>query len=254
MSIDGSATCIAGIIPARWGSSRFPGKPLHPLAGKPLLQHVHERACECRSLDEVLVATDDPRIRDACESFGARVAMTSSEHPSGTDRIAEAAEDIPQASHVINLQGDEPLLDPGLIDRLVETLVSDPGLQMVTAANPISDESQLDDPNIVKLVMDGNGDALYFSRSPIPYRRSSPADLPSFRHVGLYGYRRDFLRRFVSWPPSLLEQAEQLEQLRALENGARIRVIVTRHEAIGLDTPEQVPQLEELLMAHHPPT
>ncbi len=197
----------------------------------------------------LLIATDDPRIREVCESFGARVAMTSPDHPSGTDRIAEAVAALPEATHVINLQGDEPLLDPTLVDTLVDTLVANPELPMITAANPITDESQLPDPNIVKVVLDRQGDALYFSRSAIPFRRSSPPGLQSFRHMGIYGYRRDFLERFVAWPPGLLEQAEQLEQLRALENGARIRVIVTPHEAIGLDTPEQVPITEKLLQA-----
>lgn len=245
---------MAGIIPARWGSSRFPGKPLHPLAGKPLIQHVYERALACKSLDRLLVATDDPRIRDACESFDARVVMTSAEHPSGTDRIAEAAALVPEATHIVNLQGDEPLLDPGLVDSLVDTLVTNPELPMITAANPITDESQIDDPNIVKVVIDHNGDALYFSRSPIPYCRSRPPELRPFRHMGLYGYRRDFLQQFVAWPPSLLEQAECLEQLRALEHGTRIRVLLTDHEAIGLDTPGQVPLLEALLRKLLPST
>ena len=254
MSSNGIEACVAGIIPARWGSSRFPGKPLHLLAGKPLIQHVYERGLECRSIDKLLIATDDERIRDAAEAFGATVAMTAVDHPSGTDRIAEAASTVPKATHVINLQGDEPLLDPVLVDSLAGDLVANPELSMVTAANPITDLSQLDDPNIVKVVLDAAGHALYFSRSPLPYRRSTPEGLQSYRHMGIYGYRRDFLEQFVQWPPSMLEQAEQLEQLRALENGARIRVLITAHEAIGLDTPEQVPHLEELLMAHHPPT
>lgn len=252
-SIDGSERCVAGIIPARWGSSRFPGKPLHILAGKPLIQHVHERGLECRSIDRLLIATDDDRIRETAEGFGASVVMTAPEHPSGTDRIAEAAAAIPEATHVVNLQGDEPLLDAALIDTMVGTLVNDPGLEMITAANPIRDTAQLEDPNIVQVVLDRSGHALYFSRSNIPYRRLTPDAVQSYRHIGLYGYRRDFLEQFVAWPPGVLEQAEQLEQLRALENGARIRVLVTDHEAIGLDTPEQVPRLESLLRAFSPP-
>lgn len=244
---------MAGIIPARWGSSRFLGKPLYPLVGKPLIQHVYERGLECKSLDRLLIATDDERIREAAESFGAPIVMTASDHPSGTDRIAEAAAAIPEATHVVNLQGDEPLLDAALVDTMVATLIADPGLAMITAANPVTDLTQLEDPNIVKVVLERAGDALYFSRSNIPYRRSTPDGLQSFRHMGLYGYRRDFLEEFVGWPPGILEQAEQLEQLRALENGARIRVLITPHEAIGLDTPEQVPLLENLLRQFSPP-
>lgn len=249
MSEEGSAACVAGIIPARWGSSRFPGKPLHRLAGKPLLQHVFERVRDCRELDFVLVATDDPRIRDAALAFGAEVAMTSPQHPSGTDRIAEAVRAHPEATHVINIQGDEPLIEPVLVDSLAAALVANPALPMITAANPVSDPSQLDDPDVVKVVLDRDGHALYFSRSAIPYRRSEPGALRLLRHMGIYGYRRDFLEQFVQWPPGILEQTEHLEQLRALENGARIRVVVTPDNSIGLDTPEQVPQLEALLAA-----
>lgn len=244
----GSAARIAGIIPARWASSRFPGKPLHLLAGKPLLQHVFEQARKCQALDALYVATDDERIREAALGFGAQVVMTAPDHPTGTDRIAEVAAQLPGLTHVLNLQGDEPLLDPDLVDTLARTLAAEPDLPMITAANPITDPAQIDDPNIVKVVLDTNGNALYFSRSPIPYRRTRPEGLVLYRHVGLYGYRCDFLENFVAWPPSLLEQAEQLEQLRALENGIRIRVLLTPHEAIGLDTPEQVPHLEALLL------
>jgi 3-deoxy-manno-octulosonate cytidylyltransferase (CMP-KDO synthetase) len=174
--------------------------------------------------------------------------MTSPDHSTGTDRIAEAAASLPGLTHVINLQGDEPLLDPLLVDNLARTLLENPDLPMITAANPITDEAQVDDPNIVKVVLDCDGEALYFSRSPIPYRRTRPDGLEIYRHMGLYGYRCDFLDQFVSWPPSMLEQAEGLEQLRALENGIRIRVVITPHEAIGLDTPEQVAQIESLLL------
>jgi 3-deoxy-manno-octulosonate cytidylyltransferase (CMP-KDO synthetase) len=223
------------------------------LDGKPLIQHVYERGLECRSLHRLLIATDDDRIREAAEAFGAPVAMTAPDHPSGTDRIAEAASALPEATHLINLQGDEPLLDAALVDLMAATLVRDTALSMITACNPITDPAQLDDPNIVKVVLDQAGDALYFSRSNIPYRRSMPGDLQTYRHMGLYGYRRDFLAQFVSWPPGALEQAEQLEQLRALENGTRIRVLITPHEAIGLDTPDQVPLLEHLLRSLSPP-
>ena len=249
MPEEGNSACVAGIIPARWGSSRFPGKPLHQLAGKSLLHHVFERVRACEKLDILLVATDDERIRDAALGFGAQVAMTSPEHATGTDRIAEAVRGSPEVTHVINIQGDEPLIDPALVNSLATTLVENPGLPMITAANPMTDRSQLDDPNIVKVVLDRDGNALYFSRSPLPHCRSAPGELQLFRHMGVYGYRRDFLEQFVGWPPGTLEQAEHLEQLRALENGAKIRVLVTDDNSIGLDTPEQVPQLEALLAA-----
>ena len=249
MPAEGTTAKVAGIIPARWGSSRFPGKPLHHLAGKSLLRHVFERADKCERLDLILVATDDVRIKEEAVSFGAEVVMTSSDHSTGTDRIAEAVLPHPEITHVINIQGDEPLVDPALVDSLVTTLAAEPNLPMITAANPVTDLAQLDDPDIVKVVVDGRGNALYFSRSPLPFLRTRPDALAPLRHMGLYGYRRDFLEQFVSWPPGLLEQAEQLEQLRALENGARIRVVLTEDRSIGLDTPEQVPQLEALLAA-----
>lgn len=173
--------------------------------------------------------------------------MTSPDHLTGTDRIAEAVQGHPGLSHVINIQGDEPLVSPTLIDTLAETMKAHPDLQMITAANPMTDLAQLEDPDIVKVTTDREGFALYFSRSPLPYLRSKPDSLVPLRHMGLYGYHRNFLEQFIKWPPGQLEQAEQLEQLRALENGARIRVVVTDDQSMGLDTPEQVPQLEALL-------
>jgi 3-deoxy-manno-octulosonate cytidylyltransferase (CMP-KDO synthetase) len=219
---------IIGIIPARWASSRFPGKPLHPLLGKPLLQHVFERATLCSELDELVIATDDGRIAALCKTIGAKVIHTRSDHPTGTDRIAEAAEQCEAATHVINIQGDEPLLEPELVDALAN-------LELIA------------DSNVVKLVIDQNQNALYFSRSPIPFRRNDTPSLPTYRHLGIYGYRVDFLKHFINLPPSPLEIAEGLEQLRALENSATIRVHLTEHEAIGLDSPDQVPLIESLL-------
>ncbi|NNM30623.1 MAG: 3-deoxy-manno-octulosonate cytidylyltransferase, partial [Akkermansiaceae bacterium] len=186
-------------------------------------------------------------------AFGAEVAMTSPDHPSGTDRIAEAVASRPEVTHIINIQGDEPLIDPLLVDSLATTLVSDPDCGMITAACPLGDGDQFDDPNVVKVVRDCAGHALYFSRSGIPFPRSRPAGLQPLRHLGIYGYRRDLLERFVAWPPGILEQAEQLEQLRALERGVKIHVIITNHQSIGLDTPEQVPKVEALLAAQSPP-
>jgi len=240
---------VIGIIPARWASTRFPGKPLHPIAGKPLLQHVWERCQDCSRLDAVVVATDDPRIADAADSFGARVTMTSADHPSGTDRIAEAARNLGGGfTHAVNIQGDEPLIDPALVDRLAAALTDDPALPFVTAANPVTDPADITDPNVVKVVLRADGDALYFSRSAIPANPDARSHT-FYRHMGIYGYRCDFLEQFVSWPPSPLEQTERLEQLRALENGARIRVLITTGTSIGVDTPEHVAMVEKLLRA-----
>ena len=238
---------IIGIIPARWASSRFPGKPLHPLLGKPLLQHVFERATLCTELDELVIATDDDRIAALCERIGAKVIQTRSDHPSGTDRIAEAAEKCEAATHVINIQGDEPLLEPELVDTLARELRNNCDIPMITAGSSLDNPELIADPNIVKLVIDRNQNALYFSRSPIPFRRSDTPSLPTYRHLGIYGYQVDFLKHFITLPPSSLEIAEGLEQLRALENGALIRVHLNEHEAIGLDSPDQIPLIESLL-------
>ncbi len=244
---------ILGVLPARWGSTRFPGKPLHPIAGKPLIQHVWERCRRCSRLDDLIVATDDTRIRDAVLAFGGNVVMTSPEHPTGTDRIAEAVRAIPRATHIVNIQGDEPLIDPALIDELAAAMTADPSLDMATAANPLepSDPAVLD-PNVVKVVVALDGRALYFSRSPLPFFRTPVEGLPVLRHKGIYAYRRAFLERFVTWPPSPLEMAESLEQLRALENGASIKVLSTSDTSPGVDTPEQALEIERLLSGHRP--
>lgn len=240
---------VVGLIPARWASTRFPGKPLHLIAGKPLVQHVWERCQECSNLDRIVVATDDQRIFNTAKAFGAEVVMTSVDHPTGTDRIAEAATSFPEATHVINIQGDEPLIEPTLIDELTLALLADADLAMATAANEITEDKLVEDPNVVKVVLRHDGDALYFSRSPLPYRRSESPDLKLYRHKGIYAYRRDFLENFVTWEPSPLELAESLEQLRALENGARIRVIITDDESGGVDTLEQANELETFLLS-----
>ncbi len=248
MSQPVSKCYIIGILPARWGSTRFPGKPLHLIASKPLIQHVWERCKSATTLSELLVATDDERIAAAVTAFGGKAVMTSPDHPTGTDRLAEAVSAIPQATHVLNIQGDEPLIDPTLIDQLAQALVDDSDLEMVTAANPLDpSDPAVADPNVVKVVLKKNGHALYFSRSPLPFFRQPVADLPVFRHKGIYGYRRDFLETFVTWSPSPLEQAESLEQLRALENGANIRVIITSDTSPGVDTPEQALEIERLI-------
>jgi 3-deoxy-manno-octulosonate cytidylyltransferase (CMP-KDO synthetase) len=244
-------TYILGVLPARWGSTRFPGKPLHLIAGKPLIQHVWERCQQCTQLDEIIVATDDERIRDAVIAFGGKVAMTSPDHPTGTDRIAEAAQMVPQATHIVNIQGDEPLIDPALIDELASTMAADPSLDMATAANPLDPaDPAVHDPNVVKVVTALDGRALYFSRSPLPFFRNPVAGLPVLRHKGIYAFQRSFLERYVTWPPSPLEQAESLEQLRALENGASIKVLITSDTSPGVDTPEQAREVEILLRSH----
>jgi 3-deoxy-manno-octulosonate cytidylyltransferase (CMP-KDO synthetase) len=250
-SADPATDSVIGIIPARWASSRFPGKPLHPIAGKPLLQHVWERCCSCPELAGTLVATDDERIAEAARAFGAEVAMTSADHPSGTDRVAEAARQLPsRPSHVLNVQGDEPLVSAALLAELARAMRDDPTVEMISSASRITTTDAVEDPNIVKVVVDQRGDALYFSRCPIPFDRRGAGSAARYRHHGLYGFRTDVLETFVATPPSPLERLEQLEQLRALDNGIRIRIIITTDESIGVDTPEQVAMVENLLSGH----
>ncbi len=238
-----------GIIPARWGSTRFPGKPLYPIAGKPLLRHVWERARRAKKLETVIVATDDMRIAESAFAWGAEVAMTSPRHRSGTDRIAEVAADATDYSIILNIQGDEPLTDPRLLDQMVRALERDADLEMITAAHPFLEVAEASSPNQVKLVLDTASNALYFSRSRIPFASDERTPARYFRHQGIYGYRRELLLRFVQWKPSPLERAESLEQLRALENGVRIRVIVTASGSPGVDSPEDVETIERLLLA-----
>ena len=236
----------AVLIPARWGSTRFPGKPLHLIAGKPLIQHVWERSCRAKGIASVIVATDDIRIAEAAFNFGAEVALTSPKCVSGTDRCAAVARNLKGITHVINVQGDEPLIDPTLISKLARTLTGDRDLPMITAATPFRPEEEPTNPNIVKVVLNRDSDALYFSRSCIPLIRDG-GDFPFLRHLGIYGYSTRFLLQFVKWKPGKLEQAESLEQLRALENGARIRVVLTNHSSIGVDTPADALAAEALL-------
>lgn len=234
-----------GIIPARWASTRFPGKALHSIAGKPLLQHVWERSRRAKSLDRLIIATDDFRIAEAAFNWGAEVAMTSGNHASGTDRIAEVASKMKEFAHIINIQGDEPLIDARLIDRLVRSLQRDRKLEMITAAHPFDDPAEAASPHQVKVVLNQKGEALYFSRALIPATKSKGLH---FRHQGIYGYRRDLLLRFVRWKTSPLERAESLEQLRALENGVRIQVVMTGSGSPGVDTPEDARMIERLMV------
>lgn len=239
---------VVAIIPTRWGSTRFPGKALHMIAGKPLIRHVWERIMAAKALDSVIIATDDIRIADTAFAFGAHVSFTSPRHTSGTDRIAEVAKKLPAAvTHVINVQGDEPVVDPALIDRLAGTLVSNSGISMITAANPFAKNEDPANPNAVKVVLNRASDALYFSRSPVPFLRDGDVSVTFYRHQGIYGYSRKFLLQFIRWKPGILERIEQLEQLRALENGAKIRVLITKKASIGVDTPDDVKLVTAIL-------
>jgi 3-deoxy-manno-octulosonate cytidylyltransferase (CMP-KDO synthetase) len=239
-----------GIIPARYASSRFPGKPLAPIAGKPLLQHVVERCQRAKSLSQVIVATDDTRIWEVAQSF-CRVEMTAPEHPSGTDRVAEVVARV-ECDAAVNIQGDEPLIDPSVIDAVANALANAP---MSTAGAPLTALDEYDNPHVVKVVVNVVERALYFSRRTIPYVRDAAgrsvaeqlAAFPFLKHIGIYGYRRESLLRLVKFPISPLEQAEKLEQLRALDNGIEIAVVRVDYDSIGVDVPGDVERVEKLL-------
>ena len=243
---------VLGIIPARHASTRFPGKPLVLIAGKPLVQHVVERCQRARTIAEVIIATDDIRIRNVAQKF-CRVEMTSADHPSGTDRIAEVAARC-DFDAVVNVQGDEPLIDPEVIDAVALALARE---EMSTAATPITNLEDYDNPNVVKVVVSAAGRALYFSRRTIPYVRDAArssvseqlAAFPFLKHLGIYGYRRETLLRLVRFPVSPLEAAEKLEQLRALENGIPIAVVKVDYDSVGVDTPDDVQRVERLLQS-----
>lgn len=244
---------IIGVIPSRYGSTRLPGKSLIHLCGKPLVQWVYERARLAKKLDRVVIATDDQRIAEAVKKFGGEFVMTRADHPTGTDRIAEAVAGT-DANVIINIQGDEPLIDPALIDRLADTMREDESWDMATAATPITRKEDLESPAVVKAVWGDAGQALYFSRSLIPHPRDADAggtEPMHWRHIGIYAYRRTALARFVAAPPGRLEQIEKLEQLRALSMGLRMKILqLPNDHGIGVDTPEDVPRAESLLRAH----
>lgn len=241
---------IIGIIPARYASTRFPGKPLALIAGKPLIQHVVERCRDAKSLSEVVVATDDTRIADVARGF-CRVEMTRADHPSGSDRIAEVALRC-KCDAIVNIQGDEPLIEPMVIDAVAGALEHG---EMSTAATPIRNPDEYDNPNVVKVVVNAAGRALYFSRRTIPYLREAAsrsaneqlAAFPFLKHLGIYGYRRETLLQLVKFPMSPLENAEKLEQLRALENGIQITVVKVDYDSVGVDVPQDVAKVEKLL-------
>ena len=241
---------ILGILPARYASTRFPGKPLALIDGKPLIQHVVERCRQAKSLGEVIVATDDPRIAEVARKF-CRVEMTSDRHPSGTDRIAEVVQRC-ECNAAVNIQGDEPLIEPAVIDAVAAALADS---EMSTAATRIKEHAEYDNPNVVKVVVNTAGRALYFSRRTIPFVRDAAgrsgteqlAAFPFLKHLGIYGYRRETLLRLVALPVSALEQAEKLEQLRALENGIGIAVVQVNYDCVGVDVPEDVGRVEKIL-------
>jgi 3-deoxy-manno-octulosonate cytidylyltransferase (CMP-KDO synthetase) len=244
---------ILGVVPARFASSRFPGKVLATLAGRPVLQHVFERACQARYLTNVIIATDDDRVASAARRFGAPVRMTRADHPSGTDRAAEVAS-ADSAELIVNIQGDEPLIDPAAIDAAVLGLLDDPEIPMATLKKKIERPEEAASPNVVKVVSDRADNAIYFSRFPIPFVRDQrPPGLEHFKHIGLYVYRREFLLEYPRLPIGPLERAERLEQLRAIENGFRIRVIETDYDSLGVDTPEDLERVSELFEASRDP-
>lgn len=236
-----------GIIPARWRSTRFPGKPLHLIGNKTLLQRVWERCHRAKKLDAVIIATDDMRIATAAFDWGAEVALTSPKHQSGTDRIAEVARKARRFEYIINIQGDEPLIEPALLDRMVETLRSNRKIDIVTAAHPFENAAQASSPHQVKVIIDHEGNALYFSRYAVPFPRNRSARINYLRHQGVYGFRRKALLDFVRSKPTPLERAESLEQLRALENGVKVHVLLTKHGSPGVDTPADAKALERKL-------
>jgi 3-deoxy-manno-octulosonate cytidylyltransferase (CMP-KDO synthetase) len=240
---------VVAFIPARFGSTRLEGKPLKDIGGKPMVQWVYERALRASLVTEVTVATDDERIVGAVRAFGGRAVLTSPEHRSGTDRVAEAARGV-SADIVVNLQVDEPLIEPGMIDEALRPVTGDPGLALCTLKTRITDAEELSNPNVVKVVTDKEGYALYFSRSPIPYaagKENHGRAEKSFKHIGLYVYRRDFLIKFSGLRPTPLELAEGLEQLRALENGFKIKVVETPYNPVGVDTPEDLVKVRKMI-------
>ena len=243
---------VLAIIPARHASVRFPGKPLTPIAGRPMIQHVVERVRRAERVSRVVVATDEASIKSAVESFGGEAILTRRDHRTGTDRVAEVAAHLP-AEIYVNVQGDEPLIDPGTVDAVVSAMLEDESVQVATPCTMISQSSDIMDPNVVKVVRDFEGNALYFSRAPIPWVRDTGETVAArhWKHLGLYAFRREALVEFPTLPPGDLERLEQLEQLRWLENGFRIRVVETDYDAVSVDVPGDVARVEQLLRAHN---
>lgn len=245
---------VTAVIPARYASTRFPGKPLAPILGKPMIEHVYERVASSSTVEQVIVATDDQRIEKAVRSFGGEVMMTRDDHPTGTDRLAEVAAQL-DSDLVVNVQGDEPMIDPLMIDQAVKPLLRDESILMGTLMSRIDDAQDFYNPNVVKVVTDRSGFALYFSRAPIPWPRDFSAEelsqrlagIDLFRHIGLYVYRREFLLKYPGLPKTPLEGLESLEQLRALEHGVRLYVAETSTVSHGVDTPEDLERVAALM-------
>ena len=245
---------VIAIIPARYGSTRLDGKTLLDIGGKPMVQWVYEMAKKAKLIRDVMVATDDKRVMSAVERFGGKAVMTSSSHRSGTDRIAEAAGSL-NADVIVNVQGDEPLIEPEMIDEAIKPLLAESSLLISTLKTRIANEEELKDPNVVKVVTDREGFAIYFSRLPIPYVRdssefgvrSSELKATYYKHIGLYVYRKDFLLKFAKMKPTPLEDAEKLEQLRVLENGYKIKVVQTKYNSVGVDTQEDLERVREIV-------
>lgn len=246
---------VVGIIPARYGSSRLPGKPLLELCGKPIVQHVYERATHASLIDEVIVATDDERVSAVVEKFGGKAVLTPANFQSGSDRVAFVAKNL-QADIIANIQGDEPLIEPNMIDETIQTLLDDEGVDVTTPVKKISSAEELMNPSIVKVVLDKNNFALYFSRSFIPFLREPavqatgsrwPESHDFYKHIGVYVYRKDFLLAFTQWDRSALERAEQLEQLRILEHGHRIKCVITEYDSFSVDTKEDFERVQKMM-------
>lgn len=244
-SKDKNDLTVIGVIPARFGSTRLPAKALAMIHGKPMIQHVYERCMKSGLLSEILVATDDKRIFDAVLSFGGNAVMTSKVHKSGTDRIGEAVKKI-KCDIVVNIQGDEPMIDPGNIDKAIEPLLTDKSINVSTICVKIKDKKEISNPNVVKVIKDKNNNALYFSRSVIPFNRDS-GRVEYFKHIGLYVYRRDYLLNLIKMKQSPLEKAEKLEQLRILDNGGKIKVVTVSRDSHSVDTPGDLTKVRKLI-------
>jgi 3-deoxy-manno-octulosonate cytidylyltransferase (CMP-KDO synthetase) len=241
---------VLAVVPARYGSTRFPGKPLAPIAGRPMIQHVVERVRQAKLVSRTIVATDDARIKSAVEAFGGEAILTRADHANGTNRVAEVAAHV-IAQIYVNVQGDEPLIDPGTVDAVIAAMLEDESVQIATPCVAIEEPKDIMDPNVVKVVRDFDGNGVYFSRAPIPWVRDTNAGVKAqhWKHLGLYGYRREALLEYQTLPPGDLERIEQLEQLRWLENGFRIRVAETDYDAVSVDVPSDIERVEKLLRA-----
>ena len=238
------STRIIGVIPARYASTRLPGKPLAVIHGKPMIQRVWERVSQSKYIDLVMVATDDVRISRTVFRFGGEFAMTSAKHKSGTDRIYEAVRDV-ECDIVVNIQGDEPFINPADIDKAIKPLLVYKDISVSTLCCEIKNKNEIDDPNIVKVIMDNDDNAIYFSRLPVPYKRKKDEKVKYYKHIGLYAFRKSFLARYVKMKQSSLEKAEKLEQLRILENGEKIKVVKTTHDSISIDTKEDLRRINK---------